>query len=481
MNYRNALKITAFSQVVLFALSMLGVVVVSRLLTPTEIGIFSVSVSLLGFAHVFREFGVGQYLVQAPVVGKTEFRAAFSVALGCSWAVALVVALLAYPLSRLYAHEGVLQVLLLASLNFVVMPFGTPSLSMMRRELQFTRIAWLNVAGAATGTLVTIAAAWMDQSYLSMAWGALGTQLCKLLLLQLWRPGEVWMLPTTHGLRNVLRFGGLATGASTAGSISQAAPDLIIGKTLGFADVAYLSRGMSLTSMVVEKIQEVVRTVFFPMFSNQLREGANGSVHYVQAASNLTAITAPLLVLLAIVADPLIPWMFGDQWTASTQLAVVICLAHLVMAPFAIGGAALTAVGAVATLARVEVSVSAIKVLLLTSSIWFELQVVVFFIAAGQVADAVLVYLGLRSALGLRAEALIRGVWRCYAVAAFTGLGALLAQHVAEPLFTLAPTPRLIELIVVCGTGVACWLLALVLFAHPLRHEAARLVGWRHV
>ena len=480
MNYRSALKITAFSQVVLFAMSMVGVVVVSRLLTPTEIGVFSVAVSLLGFAHVFREFGVGQYLVQAPTVGKTEFRAAFSVALGCSWAVALVVALLAYPLSLLYGHEGVLQVMLLTSLNFVVMPFGTPSLSMLRRELQFTRIAWLNIAGTAAGTLVTIATAYLGQSYLSMAWGALATQFIKLLMLQLWRPGEVWMLPTTRGLREVLRFGGLATGATTAGSMGQAAPDLIIGKTLGFAEVALLSRGMSLTSMVVEKVQEVVRGVFFPMFSNQLREGANGSVQYVQAAGNLVAITAPLLVLLAIVADPLIPWMFGDQWTASAQLATVICFAHLLLAPFAIGGAALTAAGAVGTLARIEVTGSCVKVLLLTTSIWFELNVVIFFIAAGCLADAVLLYLGLRSVIGLRARALMRGLWRCYAMAALTGLGALLAQRLGEPVFALAPTPRLLELVLVCGMALVCWLLALVLFAHPLRHEAARLVGWRH-
>ncbi len=481
MNYRSALKITAFSQVVLFASSLFGVVVVSRLLTPTEIGVFSVSVSLLGFAHVFREFGVGQYLVQAPAVGKPEFRAAFSVALGCSWAVALVVALLAWPLSRLYAHEGVLQVLLLSSLNFVVMPFGTPSLSMLRRELQFGRVAWLNVVGSLAGTLVTIAAAYAGQSYLSMAWGGLATQLCKIMLLQLWRPGEVWMLPTTQGLREVMRFGGLATGATTAGSIGQAAPELIIGKTLGFAEVAYLSRGMSLTSMVVEKIQEVVRSVFFPMFSSQLREGAQASAQYLQAAGNLAAVTAPLMVLLAVVADPLIPWMFGDQWTASTRLATIICLANLFSAPFSIGGAALTAVGAVGMVARVEVTVSIFKVLLLMSSIWFELDVVIFFIAAGYLIEAAFYFGGLRAAIGLRAAALIRGLWRCYAIAALTGAGALLVQWLGNPWFASTPMPRLLELVVVSSTGALCWLLGLVLFAHPLRHEAARLVRWRHV
>ncbi|MCU0927176.1 MAG: oligosaccharide flippase family protein [Hydrogenophaga sp.] len=480
MSYRSALKVTTLSQVVLFALSLLSVVVVSRLLTPAEIGVFSVSVSLLGFAHIFREFGVGQYLVQASSVGKPQFRAAFSVALLFSWGVALLVALLAWPLSRLYAHEGVLQVLLLASLNFVAMPFGTPSLAMMRRELQFTRIAWLNIAGAVVQTLVTIAAAWMDQSYLSMAWGSLAMQLSKVLLIQLWRPGEVWLLPTRHGLREVLRFGGLATGASIASSTGQAAPDLILGKTLGFADVAYLSRGMSLTSMVVEKVQEVMRTVFFPIFSSQLREGASGSERYLQAVGNLVAITAPLLVLLAIVADPLIPWMFGDQWTASTRLATIICLAHLASAPFAICGAALTAAGAVGTLVRLEVTVSVLKVLLLGSSFWFDLQIVVFFIAAGLVAEAFLAYLSLRAVIGLRLGTLVRGLWRCYAMAVATGAGALFAQNLGDAWFAQAAAPRFAELALVCSAGALCWLLAMMLFAHPLRHEAARLIGWRH-
>jgi O-antigen/teichoic acid export membrane protein len=480
MTYRSALKVTTLSQFVLFGLSLLSVVVVSRLLTPEEIGVFSVSVSLLGFAHIVREFGVGQYLVRASTVGRQQLRAAFTVALACAWSIGAIVAALSYPLSRLYGHEGVLQVLLLASANFIVLPFGTPSLSMLRRELHFTRIAWVNIIGATVQAVVTIGAAYTGQSYLSMAWGALAMQVSKVVVLQFMRPGELWMLPTVSGVREILRFGSLTTGATVVSTLGQSAPDLILGKTLGFADVAFLSRGASLTSMVVEKVQETVRSVFFPVFSSQLRSGEDGAANYVKTISHLAAITAPLLVFLAIMADALIPWLFGDQWVRSAHLATVICLAHLPWAPFALYGAALTGAGAVGELIRVESMAAAVKIALLSSSLWYGLDVVVYFIAAGHVVESMLVYRALRTAFGLTLSQLFAGLWRCYALALITGLGAWVAKDLTQPLVAALPGARFIELSVVSLVAGVCWIGGLILLRHPLRLEAVKLLRWRH-
>lgn len=480
MTYRSALKVTTASQVVMFALSLLSVVVVSRLLTPFEIGVFSVSVSLLGFAHVFREFGVGQYLVQSLEVHKQHFRASFTVALAFSWGIGVVVALLAYPMSRLYEHPGVSEVLLLASLNFIAMPFGTPSLAMLRRELQFGRIATVNVIGALVQAAVTIGAAYGGQSYLSMAWGTLAMQVCKVLLLQFLRPGEIWVLPTLQGLREVLRFGSLSTGAHVVGTLSQSAPDLVLGKTLGFADVAYLSRGMSLTAMLVEKIHETVRSVFFPIFANRLRSGASAASQYVETASNLTAVTAPLLALLAVAADPLLPLVFGERWMPSTHIASVLCLSQLASAPFALYAAALTAAGAVGTVARVEIAAAAAKICLLSSSLWYGLDVVIYFIAAGYLIESVLAARALRSVLNLPLRRLASGLWKGYALAAATGCVALAAGLVSEAPVGSGWIERCVELAAVACAGLITWIGGVVVLRHPLRMEAARLLRKRH-
>jgi O-antigen/teichoic acid export membrane protein len=122
---------------------------------------------------VFREFGVGQYLVQIAEVRREHLRAAFTVALGTAWSIGLLLLALSGPMAHLYGNDGIREVLLLSAANFAIMPFGTPLLALLNRELRFATLAWIAVIGAAAQALATVGAAWLGQSYLSMAWGTL--------------------------------------------------------------------------------------------------------------------------------------------------------------------------------------------------------------------------------------------------------------------------------------------------------------------
>ena len=50
--------------------------VLARLLTPAEVGIFSMTAVLIGIAHVFRDFGVSAYLLQEKDLTPEKIRSA---------------------------------------------------------------------------------------------------------------------------------------------------------------------------------------------------------------------------------------------------------------------------------------------------------------------------------------------------------------------------------------------------------------------
>src|SRR5690606_11980381 len=97
-------------------------------------------------------------------------------------------------------HAGVAEVLALLSINFLIMPFGTPLVAMIQRDLQFGKLARATIAGAVAHAVVTIAAALMGASYLSMAYGAIASHVVKTTVLNFMRPGELFMLPGVRGV-----------------------------------------------------------------------------------------------------------------------------------------------------------------------------------------------------------------------------------------------------------------------------------------
>jgi O-antigen/teichoic acid export membrane protein len=473
MVVRRALSINALSQVITFGLGFANVVIVSRLLSPEEIGVFSVAVSVLGFAHIFREFGVGQYLVQAAEVGKPQFRAAFTVTLISAWMIAALLFMLRWPLSALYQHQGIAEVLGLVSLNFIIMPFGTPLLSMMRRELQFSRMAWATVLSAVVQTAVTIGAAWQGQSYLSMAWGSIAMHISKACILNYFRPGETFVLPTFKGISEVLKFGSLASTSSLIKELGTAAPDLIFGRTLGFAQVAIYSRGVGLQKMLVERIDGLVRGVHFPTFAMKLRRGEDGAALYAHAINHLLAVTAPLLAVLAVLAEPLILFVFGEQWRASTQVAVYICLGGILVAPYSLCSLSLVAAGKAGLQASAEIAAQSVRIAILLTSIWLPLADVVRLLLIAYLFEAFIAQQALRIAFGIRFVDLMRQVWKALLLILFAALGPLLLM-VAARWSGHADTHRLALLAIASTLALLGWSMGLVLLNHPLRSEVAR-------
>ncbi|MFC6669018.1 oligosaccharide flippase family protein [Marinobacterium aestuariivivens] len=475
MAVRKNLSQMGIAHLISFLLSFGSVVVVSRLLTPLEIGVYSVSVAVLGMAHIFRDFGVGQYLVQAREVGRKEFRAAFSVTLYSSWLLAFVLFMAREPLARLYDHPGVAEVLSILCINFLILPFGTPLLALMQRELQFHYLAtnlWLTNL---VQTVVTIGCAFAGQSYLSMAWGALVAHVVKVVWLNCVRPGEIIMWPTVRGIGEAFRFGSLASLASIIRELGSGAPDLILGRTLGFVEVAFLSRANGLKKMLIARVIALVRSVYFPTFASELRSGVNGAELFSRSMCYLVAIMAPILAVMAVLAEPLILFLFGSQWERSAPLASLICVYAMVLTPYTFYSLSLIAAGEVKRNLAVESVIQAVQVLVLLSSIWLSLEDVVRLFGLVTMAQILCVQRALYRTFGLRFVDHMRTVFPSLMLVPCSCLGPALAVFYA---MSNGLSGYHFPILAVSGllAGVG-WLTGVFVLRHPMKMEVLTLIG----
>jgi O-antigen/teichoic acid export membrane protein len=465
---RRSLGLTAATRLVVVVLSFLTVVIVSRLLAPEEIGIHSVAVALVGIAHVFRDFGVAHFLLQTPEVTRQRKRAAFTVTLAFSWSMAgLLVAL--HPLAaRFYSDERIGNLLLLMVVTFLLLPFGAPLRTLLQRELQFKRLAAVDLCNHVVQSSVTIGAAWLGASYLSMAWGSIAGNLANVIVLLIVSPKGALDWPTRHGLREVLNFGGKSTTGTLAAALGGAAPDLVLGRTLGFADVAFFSRAKGLISLALDQLMVVVSTVYTPMFAKGVRDGRDAAVLYAQTSALLLGLTVPVIALLAVLAPTLIVSLFGEPWARSGPLGTMLCVFSLLTAPFALVGASLIAAGHVGALMRARLLIEGARVAVLFSSIFVNLEFVVLLLGLVYVVEVLQWLHSLKRYIGLSGATLLRSVWRSYGVGAITVAVPLALVLSNSHALALAPW----ALLLACGAaGASGWLAGLWVLRHPLRHE----------
>jgi O-antigen/teichoic acid export membrane protein len=366
---RNAFYLSFASTYSALVLQFLTTIILARLLTPAQIGIFSVASVLVGVAHMVRDFGVSQYLVQEKTLSDDKLRTAFTITAIVSWTLAALLYLVRVPVSELYHEPGVASVIAVLAVNFVLIPFSSTVMAVLQRDLKFAELFWIKIASEVVYAITVVALAAQDFAYMSAAWSSLAGIVTTVVVTNFYRPKGFPFLPGVRQFRSVLSFSGLITAGAVASEIGRAAPDLIIGKFQSMEAVGFFGRAAGLIEIFNRVVMRALWPVMLPYFSGQARDGGDLKASYAWAMSCLSGVAWPFFGFVALMAYPIVRILYGDQWDASVPLVKVFCLSGMLLVPIYPAGQILVALGMARTTMQLQFVLLAFKVLLLLAAV----------------------------------------------------------------------------------------------------------------
>ena len=99
MSIRRSLVYSYLDRYASLVISIVSSMIIARLLTPADIGVFSVTMVLLAFVTTVRDMGAGCYLVQEKELTIDRIRAVWAVQLGLGVLLGLVVLIASIPVA----------------------------------------------------------------------------------------------------------------------------------------------------------------------------------------------------------------------------------------------------------------------------------------------------------------------------------------------------------------------------------------------
>lgn len=470
MSIRRALSITVGTRYLELLLALVSSIVLARLLTPEDFGIFSIAASVAGIGYLLRNFGVGQYLVQAETLEQDQVRAAFSLTLGASWLIALLLLISAPWLAGYYGEPGISTVLLFLSLNFMLLPFGAITDAVLHRNMQFGKLGSIRLVTGVVSLLVGVGAAMAGAGYLAIAWSTNAATLATILMTLVYRPAGLPWLPGIRGIRRIFAFGIKVGTLNMVNKGSDAATELLIGKAHGLHDLGIYSRAFGAFMLFENAIIEGVRPVILPMLSeNKRRNAALGPV-YLKIISLVSGCMVPFFTFLYLSAADLIQVLYGDQWGDAVPVLHVLCLAGLFIAPTSFFEQLLIAHGRPGKALQVQTAFQGARLIALLLLLAGPLHLAALAFVAGGVVKMLLVMGMSRHYFRIEFSSFMQVM----------GLAVLLGGMVAASLalvqqaFTPA-TAEPLRLLVNSLTAGATWLAGVFLLRHPFAGEIRQL------
>ena len=342
---RQSLWISLADSYLSLVLRLASTAIIARLLTPKEIGVLAVAAVFTGLASMFRDFGVAEYMIQEKELTRRKIAATLTLNIIVSWGMAAAMFAGSTFAATFYKDAGVGEVMRVQALCFLLVPFGAVTMAYFRRELNFRPLLICNILGNVTGFVVSIVLVLKGFSYMSLAWAALASMVVTVGGSMWFRPSHLPRWPGWSGVAEVFHFSKFASLVYLFGQLGKGAPEMIIGRMLGMADVAMFSRAGGLVEMFQRMVLRPVMFVCMPYFARSDREQGEIAAAYLKSVSYLTAVGWPFLAFLGIAALSAIRIVYGPQWDAAVPVAQILVAAFAIELVHAMSREALLARG----------------------------------------------------------------------------------------------------------------------------------------
>lgn len=470
---RRSLSYSLADSYVGVGLQLISTLIISRILTPTEIGIYAVAAAMAALASTFRDFGVAEYLIQERDLTTAKIRAAFAANLLVSWLMALFLFASSNMIAGFYREPGVADVIRILAINFLIIPFGAVTMAYFRRELNYRPIFISGLLANISAFVVATTAALSGYGYLSLAWSSLAGVAVTVVVSAIMRPVGLPRLPSFKGLAEVARFGKHATGIYLFSQIGKSAPEALIGRALDMASVAFFSRANGLMEIFNRTVLRAVLPVCLPYFSQEARIGQDIRVGYLRATSMLTGIGWPFFIFTGLLAFSAIRTLYGEQWMPAVPIAQILCLAALCELPYVLATEVMISHGRIDQSNRLQFRVQGIRLASLALVVPFGLSGMCWGLVAAALIGAAVSHQFLHRTIGLRFAEVLRASASSAAVAASCSVPAML-------LVMAVPQTEANYISILAGATlltVFVWLVALHVFSHPLLAELKRLAA----
>ena len=471
---RKALSLQFIQTCVTFSLSIAVIVILSRLLTPAETGVYSVAVGFVALVHMLRDFGVSEFIVQDPTLGNDVIRTAFTLNLIIAWCLAAILFASSGLIGDFYGDHGVTRVTQVMSLVFVLLPFGTTHIALMRRSFRFDTMLKIRIGETVIRGGTTIALAYAGFTYMSMAWGAVAGMAALILGCEVWG----WQYRVRGvGLaqwRRVLDFGWNRTVADLVVQMGNQSANIVVGKMFGMAAAGFYSRGYGVVNMFVTNVVGAVGNVAFPAYARDHRETNTAPQLFLKSMVYLTGISWPFFAFCALMAFPIIRIAFGSQWDAAVPLMRWLCCAAIVWTLTFQCNALFTAVGRYRDVTRVELQYQLTRIGITVLAAFFSLEAVAAAQVLVYVIAAVLYY---RKVVQYEPTRL-RNVAAALLPSALVTLSSCAVPAAVLYLWPGSPMHHYFSAFAIAGAGAGLgWLLGIVVTKHPLLTEILRVMS----
>ena len=314
-------------QIITFGVS----IILARLLSPAEFGLFGMISVLIAIGSTLIDGGLTSSIIRTPNASQKDYSTVFVINLVGSIIIYCVVFFTAPYVANFYNQEVLTNIIRVFCIVFVINAFNSVQRAKLTKEMNFKTQMIIQLPSVIAGGILGIILAYNGFGVWSLVWMYVLQSFLSALqhwVYSGWKPNL--KLDKVTFLYH-FNFGYKMTLSSLLVTLYSNIYTVIIGKYFSAAQLGFYTRALSLRQLPISNLSSALNKVTYPMLASINHDDVKLKSVYKRVMQQVIFWVAPVLILLMVVAEPLIAFLLTDKWLPAVPYFQILCVSGIWM------------------------------------------------------------------------------------------------------------------------------------------------------
>lgn len=320
-------------RVILRSTSLIRVIILAKILTPEDFGVFGIAAIVLGFLEMATETGINVVLIQNKdsLTHKSLLDTAYVISILRGILIALLIFLSIPLITAFFNAPQAANLIFLIVLVPIIRGFINPSIVTFQKNLQFDKDVYFKSALLFSDALVAISAALYFRSAISMVLGLIASALVEVILSHLVVKPKPSFILNWQQFRFIVGHGKWITFAGISSYLAAKAPDIVIGRLLGTSALGIFQMAYRLMVVPIDELIEVFNKVTFPVYTQFARDSKRIGRALKKTLTLMTGLGIVWTIGGVILGPTLISLFLDSRWQSIIPLIIPLAAINILI------------------------------------------------------------------------------------------------------------------------------------------------------
>jgi O-antigen/teichoic acid export membrane protein len=301
--------------------------VLSRLLTPADLGAVAAALLVVGFAELFSNAGLSACVVQYKTLSGRDIRTATTLSFLMGLLLASVLLISAPLIIHVLGIDTLSAAIPWLALILVFRGLSAISGALLQRNLQVAKVMWIGVAAYVLGAaLVSVPLALKGYGYLSVVLALVVENFLYMIGLYIATRHSLLPLLDRDSSRRLLRKGMGFFATRTLNYFAQNLDYVIVSRMLGSSALGLYSRAYKIMEYPSIIYRNAIDRVLFPLFAREQDNQVYLSKAIITGLFLTTALSAGISAFIVANSAEIVLFLLGNQWGETATVLSILAI-----------------------------------------------------------------------------------------------------------------------------------------------------------